>query len=255
MTFPFTISIGDFSLSVHFLMETLAYILGYRLYVFLRSRQTDLIPDENRLWILIGAAAGAFLGSRLVGVLEDPAAVGAAPYLIIAIFQSKTIVGGLLGGLFGVEIIKKLIGERHSSGDLFTYPLILAMMIGRIGCFSSGVFEPTYGIETDLPWAMNLGDGLQRHPVALYEILFLGCLWGILYWGQHRWRWNSGIIFQLFMIAYLIFRIGLEYIKPHQELWMQFSGIQLFCMLGLLYYSKTIFSLFVSPKSLQQHDH
>ena len=56
---------------------------------------------------------------------------------------------------------------------LFTYPLILAIIIGRIGCFSMGVFEETYGLPTTLPWGMNLGDNIPRHPVCLYEIIFL----------------------------------------------------------------------------------
>lgn len=254
MTFPLTISLGDVSISVHLLMETLAYILGYRLYLFLRKRSTDIIPDENRLWILIGAAAGAFVGSRLVGVFEDPTAVATAPYPLLAVFHSKTIVGGLLGGLLGVEVIKKLIGEVHSSGDLFTFPLILAMIIGRLGCFSSGIYEPTFGIESTLPWAMNLGDGLLRHPVALYEIVFLIGLWGYLSRIQ-KWKpWKNGILFQFFMIFYLIFRLTVEYIKPHQDLFLQLSGIQIACLLGIAYYSKTLFLLFTSPTTLQQHD-
>jgi hypothetical protein len=40
-----------------------------------------------------------------------------------------------------------------------------------------GVYEETYGLPSSLPWAMDLGDGIQRHPVALYEIIFLIALW------------------------------------------------------------------------------
>lgn len=253
MPFPLTLDIGPFSITVHLLMETLAYILGYRLYLFLRKSSVDVIPDENRLWILIGAASGAFLGSRLIGVMEDPTAILASNYPLIAAFQSKTIVGGLLGGLLGVEVTKKLIGEIHSSGDLFTFPIILAMIIGRIGCFSSGVYEPTYGVESTLPWAMNLGDGLLRHPVSLYEIIFLSGLWIVLYWVKKQWPWKSGIIFQLFLSAYLIFRFTLEFIKPHQEIIISLSSIQIVCILGLLYYSKTLVSLFTTPSILQHH--
>jgi phosphatidylglycerol:prolipoprotein diacylglycerol transferase len=57
----------------------------------------------------------------------------------------KTVAGGSLGGLFGVEVVKNIIGEKQKSGDLFTYPIILALIIGRIGCFTTAIYEQTYG--------------------------------------------------------------------------------------------------------------
>lgn len=47
------------------------------------------------------------------------------------------------------------------------------MIIGRIGCFLTGIYEETYGIPTDSVFGMHLGDQYLRHPVALYEIGFL----------------------------------------------------------------------------------
>ena len=157
------------------MLETIGFIAGYRYFVFLRKKQGDIIENENRIWILIGATFGALLGSRLIGGLENPVEMFASKNILAYFYENKTIVGGLLGGLFGVELVKKIIGERQKSGDLFTYPIILGMMIGRIGCFSMGIYEETYGTITSLPWGMNLGDGVLRHPVALYEIIFLGC--------------------------------------------------------------------------------
>jgi phosphatidylglycerol:prolipoprotein diacylglycerol transferase len=57
---------------VHFVCETLAYFLGYRYYAYLRKNTHDQISANNRLVIFIGAAFGAFLGSHVVGVLENP---------------------------------------------------------------------------------------------------------------------------------------------------------------------------------------
>ncbi len=65
---------------------------------------------------------------------------------MIYFFASKTIVGGLLGGILGVEIAKKLVGIKHSSGDLFCFPIILGIMIGRIvkqQCVRGVTFQPT----------------------------------------------------------------------------------------------------------------
>jgi prolipoprotein diacylglyceryltransferase len=71
----------------------------------------------------------------------------------------------------------------------------------------------TYGIASTLPWAVDFGDGIRRHPTQLYEIAFL-IMTGILLWNLRR-RWlPSGSLFRLFMASYLFFRFGVEFLKP-----------------------------------------
>lgn len=246
MNFPFTIQIGGTKILMHIVMETIGFIAAYRYFVYLRTKQSDTIKNENRTWILIGATFGALLGSRLIGGLENPSALLSSKNILEHFYENKTIVGGLLGGLFGVEVVKKIIGEKQKSGDLFTYPIILGMMIGRIGCFSMGVYEETYGTATSLPWGMNLGDGVLRHPVALYEIFFLGCTWMFLVMLERRLGFVPGAKFKLFMILYLFFRLALDFIKPHYTFSFGVSTIQLTCIAGLIYYSSYIFN----PKKL-----
>jgi prolipoprotein diacylglyceryltransferase len=77
--------------------------------------------------------------------------------------------------------MKRYIGLRTSTGDLYAIPLALGIAIGRIGCFLTGLSDNTYGIPTNLPWAINFGDGIPRHPTQLYEILFLLALIPFLY--------------------------------------------------------------------------
>ena len=235
MEFPLIFHPGPFSINAHLVFELLAFFIGFRYFLRLRRHQHDVISDENRLWIFIGAAGGAFLGSRLLGFLESPEAMS-GNYLLLRFFQSKTIVGGLLGGLFGVEMVKKWIGERRSSGDLFTYPLILGMMIGRIGCFTMGVHEPTFGNPTSLPWAMDLGDGILRHPTALYEISFLALLWVGLVFLEKKVRLAAGARFKLFMVSYLCWRLAAGFIQPGWRLGIGLTVIQVACVAGLGYY-------------------
>jgi len=250
MTFPVEIGIDGFSISAHLLFETAAFVIGFRYFLYLRRRAGDELPEPNRVWIMIAAALGAFLFSRLIGSLEDPPSFLNSNSKLLYFYSNKTIVGALLGGLLSVELVKLMIHEKRSSGDLFTYPLILAMMIGRIGCFTSGVYEPTYGIETTLPWAMNLGDGKLRHPVALYEIIFLAALWLLLIFVERNYKLVSGVRFKLFMIGYLLFRFLLDFIKPGYRLPIGLTTIQLTCVCGLLYYYHTIYRLVLSPLKL-----
>jgi prolipoprotein diacylglyceryltransferase len=224
--------------------ETLAYFLGYRYYAYLRRHTNDKISTENRLIIFIGAAFGAFVGSHIVGVLENPVLL--SRFDIIYFMGNKTIVGGMLGGLIGVELTKKKIGVTVSSGDMMVYPLILAMIIGRTGCFLAGLEDGTYGVASKLPWAINFGDGIRRHPTNLYEILFWIMLWIVLKTIEKRHHFTDGSKFKLFMVSYLLFRFLDEFIKPDYFFSFGLSVIQLVCIAGILYYYK----VFLYPSKL-----
>lgn len=253
MVYPINLRLGSFTLSLHLIFETLGFVIGFRYFLYLRNRQKDRINDANRSWIIIGATFGAFFFSRLVGALENPMTLIHSRHILLYLYANKTIVGALLGGLLLVEITKKIIHEKSSSGDLFVYPLILAMMIGRIGCFTSGLEEETYGIKTASFLGIDLGDGVYRHPVTLYEIAFLGLLWLSLIAIESRVRWLSGYRWQFFMIAYLAFRFMLDFIKPHYVYFIGLGTIQLCCLMGLLYYSKTICKLFFNFSALTEY--
>lgn len=235
MTFPLDVQIGSLRFSTHLVCEVLSFFLGFRYFMFLRKRQTDVISEENRVWIIIGAAFGAFIGSRLLGALERPDLFFGGQVGGLYYFQNKTIIGGLLGGVMGVEGIKKIVGERHSSGDLFTFPLIFALIIGRIGCFSMGIYEETYGFPSNVPWAMDLGDGVLRHPTVLYEIVFLGLLTIGIVRAEKGKTWLNGTRFKLFMTAYLLYRFSVEFIRPGYRI-SCFTIIQIACGLALIYY-------------------
>lgn len=246
MTIPFEPIILGCKVNIHLILEYLAFFIAFRYYVFLRKRSTDVIPSSNRLSIILGAAIGAFLGSRIVAVLENPVFTFDVSVLI-TLLNSKTIMGGLFGGLLGVEITKKIIGEKQSSGDLFVLPIILGIFIGRIGCFLSGVNEFTYGKTTTFFMGMNLGDGLKRHPVALYELLFLVLLFLFL-WKLKQRNLKNGLLFQYFMICYFAFRFFIEFLKPNIFFVLGLSSIQVLCLICLLYYYKTILNLFKNAR-------
>ena len=90
---------------------------------------------------------------------------------------NKTVLGGFIGGLVGVELTKKAINVHTSSGDLMVFPILLGLIIGRIGCHLEGLEDGTFGKPTTLPWGIDFGDGIARHPTNLYEIIFLIILW------------------------------------------------------------------------------
>ena len=89
--------------------------------------------------------------------LRDPA------YLM----GGKTMVGALVFGLVFVEVIKRYVSIKQSTGDLYAIPLAFGIAIGRIGCFLTGLADNTYGVATGLPWGVDFGDGIRRHRPAL----------------------------------------------------------------------------------------
>lgn len=250
MHYPVEISFGKNSLPLHVLMETAAFFIGFRYFLYIRKKRGDTIESTNRTWILIAAIFGALIGSRLIGSLERPYELLTSKNIYEYIYSNKTVLGGFLGGLFGVELIKKILKEKHSSGDLFTYPMILALIIGRIGCFSMGVYEETYGTPTKLFTGINLGDGVLRHPVSLYEIFFLQLLWISLVQTEKKCTLAEGGRFKIFMITYILFRFLLDFIKPSYQIIFGLSTIQLTAAIGLIYYYQYI----IHPKKLLQQN-
>ncbi|MGV0948435.1 prolipoprotein diacylglyceryl transferase [Empedobacter falsenii] len=234
--FPISIDIFGHSVLIHPILESVGIFIAMRYYAFLRKRNKSSLSTIQSFGIIIGALIGALLGSKIVGTLENPQALLEAKNQFLFFWTSNTIVGGLTLGLIGVELTKKIIKHKESTGDLIVFPLILAMIIGRIGCFLTGVYEQTYGIETTSIFGMNLGDGLLRHPVALYEIVYLILLWIVLKIIQKKYIYPSGYLFQIFMLAYFLFRFCLDFIKPIHPLFLGLSSIQLTCVCVIIYY-------------------
>ncbi|RZK36723.1 MAG: diacylglyceryl transferase [Pedobacter sp.] len=237
MSFPVRFTIDGQLYHWHYLLETLAFIVGVRIYYYQKKKIKDPISDEHRLWIMLGAMLGALIGSRLIAILESPKQLN--ELTLMTLYTSKTIAGGLLGGLFGVEIIKKFIGVRIASGDIYVVPILIALFIGRLGCFLMGVDEPTYGVETNFFMGMNLGDGVKRHPVALYEMIFLLVLF-MLFQTIKNQKLINGDRFKLFMVLYFIYRFLVEFIKPYQPLFLNLSSIHWSAVFIFLYYYKFI---------------
>ncbi|WP_312991342.1 prolipoprotein diacylglyceryl transferase [Chryseobacterium flavum] len=239
MDFPVTFHIFGKTILAHPLFEAVGMFLGMRYYFYLKRRSKEKLSFNTSAAVLIGATAGALIGSKLVGNLENPYTLF-EDFSFGKFWSNNTIVGGLAFGLIGVELAKKMVGHKESTGDMIVFPLMLAMIIGRVGCFLTGIYEETYGIPTDSVFGMYLGDEYLRHPVALYEIGFLVMLWAVLKYVQKLERYPSGFIFQIFMLGYFTFRFLLDFIKPRIEIAGPLGTIQFVCICVIIYYIYTL---------------
>ncbi|MDC8102452.1 prolipoprotein diacylglyceryl transferase [Chryseobacterium rhizosphaerae] len=239
MDFPVTFHIFGTTILAHPIFETIGMFLGMRYYFYLKRKSKEKLSFNTSAAVLIGATAGALIGSKLIGNLENPYTLF-ENFSLKRFWSNNTIVGGLAFGLIGVELAKKIVKHTESTGDLIVFPLMLAIMIGRVGCFLTGIHEETYGIPTDSIFGMHLGDQYLRHPVALYEIAFLFILWIALRYIQRLKNHSSGFIFQVFMLSYFTFRLFLDFIKPRIEIAGNLGTIQIVCICVIIYYIYTI---------------
>ncbi len=250
MTFPINPHIFGIEINTHLTTEILAFFIGYRYYVYQRKKITDNFTTEQRLILLVAAAFGALIFSRLIAALENHNAWLNSDNPVLYLYGTKTVIGGFLGGWLFVEIAKGLMKLKKSSGDVMTLPIILALFIGRIGCFSQGIHEMTYGYPTSSIFGMNLGDGILRHPLALYEMFILLVIALSLHLLQLNTKLADGMQFKLFMYAYMLYRFIAEWMKPHYPLAFGLTSIQIAILIAYCLNFKTITSLIVNKKSL-----
>lgn len=234
MTFPVYVPVGPWRLHPHPLLEALAYAVGFHLY--LTTRRPQRLSDAQNHAVIAGAIAGAAIVSKVLAWTVDPALLWAHRSDPRVWLGGKTIVGGLLGGLIGVESAKKAAGVTVSTGDDLTLPLIVGMALGRIGCFLTGLSDNTQGLPTRLSWGVDFGDGIPRHPASLYEALFLALL-GLVLWRLRPRLTREGDLFKLFMLAYLAWRLLADFWKPYPRFILGLGPIQTAALLGMLYYT------------------
>jgi prolipoprotein diacylglyceryltransferase len=247
----------EWAFLVHSALEFLAIAVGMAFYRHARRAQVARHPADPQVppasllagrsfWLLAGLLAGAAVGNKLVFLIERPDVWQAFWQRGEPLRLGQSIVGGLLGGLVGIEAAKWLTRQPASTGDLMVLPLVVGMSLGRVGCFLAGLHDDTYGVQTDLPWAVDLGDGVPRHPTALYDMVFLWLLYAVLRRGQVGQVSRTGAVglaatpglrFKLFLCAYLAWRWWVDGLKPVPVAWAWgWSGIQWVCAVALATY-------------------
>lgn len=152
---------------------------------------------------LLGGIAGSKLGMALFVPPAELWRLGLAA--LDGDLTGKTVVGGIAGGYVAVELVKRAVGVRHSTGDGFAVALPLAQGVGRIGCFLHGC---CVGAPTDGPLGVVIA-GVSRHPAQLYEAGLDLALAGWL-WHVRAAPRPAGHLFKQALVGYAAIRFALE---------------------------------------------
>ena len=190
-----------------------------------REPQKRLQLGARQRWgIAFGAFCGAMIASKLPFVLTHPR----GPLFLGAwLDNGKTILGGLVGSYLGVEAAKWLLGVKVKTGDSFAVPVAVAVGVGRLSCFVAGC---CYGTVTSLPWGVDFGDGIPRHPTQIYEIIF--CLTAFAVIQRRLPTARPGSLMSGFLTAYFVFRFLEEFLRAG-ELRFGLTPFQWICLAGL----------------------
>ncbi len=202
--------------------------VGYALYRWRLSEQLVRVAARTGPGYFAALVTGAALGAWATGSLNTLRQ--ASPAL------SHSIVGALVGAIVAVELYKAARGVRGSTGGIFVGAFATGAVVGRWGCFFAGLPDRTYGVPTSLPWGVDLGDGVSRHPVQIYESLSMAVFLALYLAGLARrapWAMRRG--FYALCVWYGAQRFGWEFLKPYPTLAGPFNVFHLLCA-GLVVY-------------------
>jgi phosphatidylglycerol:prolipoprotein diacylglycerol transferase len=176
------------------------------------------------LALVLGAAVGGYgLGSLNLWISGTP---------IVA----RSIVGALAGAIAAIEMFKWARGLKGSTGLIFVPAFATTVVVGRWGCFLSGLSDETHGTPTILPWGVDLGDGIMRHPVQLYESFAMAAFLvaALVLIGRRKpWFMRNG--FYVLVLFYAVQRFLWEFLKPYGPVIGPFNLFHLVCAALALY--------------------
>jgi phosphatidylglycerol---prolipoprotein diacylglyceryl transferase len=222
---PVLFHLGKIAVPSYSFFVLLGLAVGAAIYFYEAKKQKSL--GENGFLIAIGSLTGGVLGAKILELIINYKLVMANISNWEVIASGRTIVGGLIGGTIGAVLTKKILGIKEKRGNLFAPAVAMGVAIGRLGCFFRGC---CYGQPTDLPWGVNFGDDIPRHPTQLYESLFMLAMFVYLEKVKNKENIKPGQLFKTLMISYFVFRFFIEFIRVEPVV---FAGLTLFQIISI----------------------
>lgn len=210
-------SLGEF-------LTGLGYAIGAIVFWW-AARQKRLATDGIGRIAIAGFLVG-ILGAKLTELLASgwPLKV---PWIVALDPRvgGRALLGGILFGWIGVEIAKRRMGIRRSTGDLFALALPAGEAVGRIGCYFNGC---CYGEPTSVPWAIYQHEA-YRHPTQLYSAASAVVILLLLAWARKRTAYE-GQLFLLYLLLFGSSRFVIEHFRWQSGYVFGLSAMQWLCL-------------------------
>jgi prolipoprotein diacylglyceryltransferase len=216
----------------HLAFDALAWASGMGVGVVLYRRRLKEVTAE-----VARVADGGYFACLAVGAILGAYLAGSFTFIGGAVFAlAHSVAGALVGAIIGVELYKLARGIRMSTGIVFAGPFAAGVAVGRWGCLFAGLSDQTFGTPTTLPWAVDLGDGIARHPVQVYESLAMALFLAAFIWGlRGRQPWATRHGFYWLAVAYGAQRFLWEFVKPYPPLIGPLNHFHLMCLALVVY--------------------
>ena len=185
---------------------------------------------------LVGIPSGIVI-SRLLHVIDLWEYYSQNPGQIIG-GGGLTIYGAVLGAALGVWIYSRFSKLNFAYfADLLVPGIILAQVIGRVGCFLNGC---CYGTVCDLPWGISYTDPASLgfgagvvHPTQIYEIIYLLIMFGIVFMLKNRLR-PDGSLLLVYLSLYSLWRLGIDFMREGTSFLFGLHQAQVIAIIVLL---------------------
>ncbi len=223
---PVILQFGSFELRWYSLAILTAAIAAILITVKLAARK-GISPDSiysAALWVILGG----IIGARLFHVLDRFSYYEMNPGLILQFQQGGLAIWGALvgGGIALVIFTRKQHLPLMPLLDALVPGLLVAQIIGRIGCIING---DAYGGLTSLPWGFIYTNpnalippnllGVPTHPYPVYEMIWNGLALLLILRLQRHYR-QDGLVFLTYLACYSLGRFVLTFVRlENTSLW------------------------------------
>jgi phosphatidylglycerol:prolipoprotein diacylglycerol transferase len=208
------LSVRWYGIIVALAILTLVVWVGW--HVRKARRESRITLDTVFMAALVGIPSGVVV-SRLFHVLDLWEYYSQHWNEIIG-GMGLTIWGAILGAALGIWVYSKIARIKFGFlSDLITPGLVLAQIVGRIGCTVNGC---CHGSACSLPWAVvythpetaAVLKNVPVHPTQVYEIIFLALVFILILFLRNRIK-PAGSLFISYLAIYSVWRIGIDFIR------------------------------------------
>ena len=180
------------------------------------------LATEGMKWVALWGVVGGVVGAKITQWIIGGDGLSSA--MLDPNNGGKSLVGGLVCGWIAVEIAKRVLGIRRSTGDGWALALPAGEAVGRIGCLLNGC---CYGTPWDGAWAIYQ-HGAWRHPTQIYSALAAAAIFAIV-WKTRDQMAREGDSFRLYLLLYGSSRFVVEFARQRPVVWGELSLVQLIC--------------------------